>query len=58
MTPFYRIYLIADQGTVFVEYVVILTLVSIGLVLALVALGVPLLNLFLFQQAVVLLPIP
>jgi Flp pilus assembly pilin Flp len=47
-----------DQGLVYTEYLVILTLVSLGVTGALIALGVPLLNLFLYQQAVVLLPFP
>jgi Flp pilus assembly pilin Flp len=46
------------SGSVFVEYVVVLSLVSVGAVAALVTLGVPLLNLFLYQQAVLLLPFP
>lgn len=46
------------SGSVFVEYVVVLSLVSVGAVTALVALGAPLLNLFLYQQAVLLLPFP
>jgi len=47
-----------DQGLIYTEYLVILTLVSLGVVGALIALGIPLLNLFLYQQAVVLLPFP
>ncbi len=47
-----------NQGLVYTEYLVILTLVSLGVMGALIALGVPLLNLFLYQQAVVLLPFP
>lgn len=47
-----------DQGLVYTEYLVILTLVSLEVMGALIALGVPLLNLFLYQQAVVLLPFP
>jgi hypothetical protein len=47
-----------DQGLVYAEYLIVLTLVSLGVMGALVALGVPLLNLFLYQQAVVLLPFP
>ena len=45
-------------GSVSVEYVVVLSLVSVGAVAALAALGVPLLNLYLYQQAVLLLPFP
>ena len=47
-----------DSGAVFAEYVTILVLVSLGCAAATVALGVPLQNLYLFQQAVLLLPIP
>lgn len=47
-----------DQGTVFVEYVVILTVVSLGASVALISLGVPLLNLFSYQQTVLSLPFP
>lgn len=50
--------LLNDQGAVFAEYVSVLALVSIGCALATVALGVPLYNLYLFQQAILLLPIP
>jgi Flp pilus assembly pilin Flp len=51
-------FLCSEGGAVFVEYVVLLSVVSMVLVFALVGLGIPLLNLFLFQQAVVLMPIP
>jgi Flp pilus assembly pilin Flp len=47
-----------DRGTVFAEYVTILVLVSIGCAAATVALGVPFNNLFVFQRAMLLLPIP
>lgn len=47
-----------DQGLIYTEYLVVLTLVTLGVMGALIALGVPLLNLFLYQQAVVLLPLP
>lgn len=51
--------LLADQrGAVFAEYVTILVLVALGCAGATVALGVPLYNLYLFQQAILLLPIP
>ena len=51
--------LIRDQtGAVFGEYVVILALVAIGCVAATISLGVPLYNLYLFQQAILLLPLP
>ena len=47
-----------ERGAVFAEYVAILVLVSLGCVGATVALGVPLYNLYLFQQAILVLPIP
>jgi Flp pilus assembly pilin Flp len=47
-----------EAGAVFAEYVTILVLVSIGCAAATVALGLPLQNLYVFQQAVLLLPIP
>ena len=40
-----------DEGAVFAEYVTIMVLVSLGCAAAIVALGVPFYNLFLFQQA-------
>lgn len=47
-----------ERGAVFAEYVTLLVLVSIGCAAATVALGVPLTNLFIFQRAILLLPIP
>ena len=47
-----------DRGEVFAEYVTLLVLVSIGCVAATVALGVPFTNLFIFQRAILLLPVP
>ena len=47
-----------DRGAVFGEYVTLLVLVSIGCAAATVALGVPLTNLFIFQRAILLLPVP
>jgi Flp pilus assembly pilin Flp len=47
-----------DRGAVFAEYVTLLVLVSIGCAAATVALGVPLTNLFIFQRAILLLPVP
>lgn len=47
-----------DRGAVFAEYVTLLVLVSLGCAAATVALGVPLVNLFIFQRALLLLPIP
>jgi len=47
-----------DRGAVFAEYVTLLTLVSLGCAAATIALGIPLSNLFVFQRALLLLPIP
>ena len=47
-----------NSGTVPLEYVVVLTLVSLGLVSAIAALGLPLLDLFYYQQTLVLMPFP
>jgi len=47
-----------DRGTVMVEYVMVLALVAAGCVAALVVASRSLLDLFLFQQALVLLPFP
>lgn len=47
-----------QRGTVFAEYVTLLVFISVGCVAATIALGVPLTNLFLFQRAILLLPIP
>ena len=58
MTVFNQRFVPDDQGAVFAEYLVVLTVVSLGVVVALVALGVPLLNLFYYQQAVLSLPFP
>jgi hypothetical protein len=46
------------RGVVFVEYVALLLLVTIIGAGAVVALGLPLVNLFRFQQLVLSLPIP
>jgi hypothetical protein len=46
------------RGTVMVEYVIVLALVSVGASLALIALGSLLLGLFDYQQAVLVLPFP
>ena len=46
------------EGTVHVEYVIVLSLVSVGVALAVGFAGVLLLRLFLFQQRVLLLPLP
>jgi Flp pilus assembly pilin Flp len=51
--------LLDDQrGTVTVEYVIVLCLVSIGAALAVIALGTLLLELFHYQQALLVLPFP
>jgi len=46
------------RGTVMVEYVIVLALVSVGASLALIGLGSKLLQLFRYQEAVLLLPFP
>jgi Flp pilus assembly pilin Flp len=46
------------RGAATVEYVIVLVLVSAGAALALVGLGALLLELFRFQQALLLLPFP
>jgi Flp pilus assembly pilin Flp len=48
----------SEAGSVFAEYVVLLVLVSLGCVAASVALGPPLLKLYLTQRAVLLVPYP
>ncbi|HTM44301.1 MAG TPA: hypothetical protein VL137_05065 [Polyangiaceae bacterium] len=47
-----------ERGTVTVEYVVVLTLVSLGVVAALVAVGVPLVRTYSAQVAWLVTPIP
>lgn len=47
-----------ERGAVFVEYVTVLTLVTVVGAAAVAALGIPLLKLFRYVQAVILLPIP
>jgi Flp pilus assembly pilin Flp len=47
-----------ERGAATVEYVIVLALVSAGASLAVIALGSLLLDLFRFQQAVVLSPFP
>jgi Flp pilus assembly pilin Flp len=47
-----------ERGAVFAEYVTLLALVSLGCAFATIALGVPFNHLFLFQRAILLLPIP
>lgn len=46
------------RGVVFVEYVALLLLVTIGGAAAVVTLGVPLVTLFRYVQAIVALPVP
>jgi hypothetical protein len=47
-----------SRGTASVEYVVVLCLVSVGAAVAVIALGPPLLELFLIQRSILLSPIP
>ena len=47
-----------ERGAVFAEYVTILAMVAVGCAIATVALGTPLKSLYLFQTAILLLPIP
>lgn len=48
----------SSSGVVFVEYVALLTLVTVIGAVAVVGLGVPLLKLYRFAQMVLSLPIP
>jgi hypothetical protein len=50
--------LLDDRGAILAEYVTLLVLVSLGCAAATIALGVPFVNLFIFQRAILLLPIP
>jgi len=47
-----------ERGSVMVEYAVLLSVVAVVLSLAVVALGVPLLRMYLTQQTWLLLPLP
>ena len=47
-----------ERGSVMVEYTVLLSVVAVGLCLALAALGVPLVRMYLSQQTWLLLPFP
>jgi len=47
-----------DRGSVSVEYIVVLTLVSLAAVAAMVALGAPLVSTYLAQTAWLIAPIP
>jgi Flp pilus assembly pilin Flp len=47
-----------ERGVATVEYVLVLSLVSVALVAPLVGLGVALLHLFNYQQAILLFPAP
>lgn len=49
---------LGERGGVFAEYVVILVLVAVGGAIATRALGTPLVQLFLMQEAVLLFPFP
>ena len=48
----------AARGVVTVEYVVLLSTVAVGLTLAVIALGAPLVRTYLEQTAVLSLPFP
>lgn len=50
--------LASTRGVVFVEYVALLLLVTIAGAAAVLALGVPLVQLFRFQQIMLSLPVP
>jgi hypothetical protein len=50
--------LAGTKGVVFVEYVALLLLVTIGGAAAVLALGAPLINLFRYQSLLLSLPIP
>ncbi|HMI90362.1 MAG TPA: Flp family type IVb pilin [Polyangiales bacterium] len=47
-----------QRGAVMVEYAVVLSLVSLGAALAVIALGTQLLELYRAQQAILLAPMP
>lgn len=47
-----------DRGSVFVEYAVLLSLVAVGLSLAIASLGYVLIRTYLIQQTWLLLPFP
>jgi len=47
-----------ERGSVIVEYTVLLSVVAVGLSLAVAALGVPLIRMYLTQQTWLLLPFP
>ncbi len=47
-----------ERGAIFAEYVTVLALVTLVGAAAVAALGIPLLRLFRYVQAVILLPIP
>ena len=47
-----------ERGSVFVEYAVLLSLVAVGLSLAIASLGFVLLRTYLIQQTWLLLPLP
>jgi Flp pilus assembly pilin Flp len=47
-----------ERGTATVEYVVLLSTVALGLTLAVIGLGVPLVRTYLEQSAILALPFP
>jgi hypothetical protein len=47
-----------ERGSVMVEYAVLLTVVAVGIAFATVALGVPLMSMYLSQRTWLLLPYP
>ncbi len=57
-TPSSRELVSSRSGVVFVEYVALLTLVTVIGAVAVVGLGIPLLKLYRFAQMVLSLPIP
>ncbi len=50
--------LLNSRGSIMVEYAVLLTGVSLGVALSIVALGVPLMSMYMSQRTWVLLPYP
>ena len=59
MTPSRSPEFVSDShGTVTVEYVIVLCLVSVGASVAIIALGTLLLELFRYQHALLVLPFP
>ncbi|HJL17690.1 MAG TPA: hypothetical protein RMH99_18645 [Sandaracinaceae bacterium LLY-WYZ-13_1] len=56
--PSAKILAASRSGVVFVEYVALLTLVTVIGAVTVVGLGVPLLNLFRYAQMILSLPVP